>query len=81
MGLGWCSERDSHVEWCLSSREQVKLGHLEKMGFFFPLLCGLVGVFDYVVAAWALLCCGTSFNKSATIIFCGVRKEKKKDEN
>lgn len=24
---GWCSDRDSHVEECLSCREQVELGH------------------------------------------------------
>jgi len=26
-GWGWCSDRDSHVEECLSCREQVVLGH------------------------------------------------------
>ncbi|KAK7327849.1 hypothetical protein VNO77_21942 [Canavalia gladiata] len=29
----WCSDRDSHVEGCLSCREQVELGHTLDMGY------------------------------------------------
>jgi len=67
-GWGWCSDRDSHVEECLSCREQVVLGHTLSLSLSLNMgFSVLFGVFDSVG-----LCPFSHFNNSFSLLFSSI---------